>query len=58
MFSSIAAGLVSNAAVHTHSLGDLITDSLPALALGVDLKSKEIMNEKPRDLNESLFAKG
>lgn len=37
---------------------NLITDSLPAIALGVDKNSDEIMNEKPRDKNESLFAKG
>ena len=37
---------------------NLITDSLPAIALGVDKSSDEIMNELPRKKNESLFAKG
>lgn len=37
---------------------NLITDSLPAIALGVDKTSEDIMKEKPRDKNESLFAKG
>lgn len=35
---------------------NLITDTLPALALGVDPKDKDIMKEKPRLANESLFA--
>lgn len=35
---------------------NLITDTLPALALGVDPKDKDIMKEKPRPANESLFA--
>ncbi|MDY6430342.1 MAG: cation-translocating P-type ATPase [Bacilli bacterium] len=37
---------------------NLITDSLPAVALGVDKKPEDIMNEKPRDSKESLFAHG
>ncbi|MCH5180002.1 MAG: cation-translocating P-type ATPase [Erysipelotrichales bacterium] len=37
---------------------NLITDSLPAIALGVDKTSDDIMKEKPRQKNESLFAKG
>ncbi len=37
---------------------NLITDTLPALALGADPKDKDIMLEKPRPYNESLFAKG
>ncbi|MCH5172182.1 MAG: cation-translocating P-type ATPase [Erysipelotrichales bacterium] len=37
---------------------NLITDSLPAIALGVDKTSDDVMNEKPRLKNESLFAKG
>lgn len=37
---------------------NLITDSLPAIALGVDKNSDNIMNELPRKKNESLFAKG
>ncbi|MEG0409921.1 MAG: calcium-translocating P-type ATPase, PMCA-type [Erysipelotrichaceae bacterium] len=37
---------------------NLITDALPALALGVDPKDCFIMREKPRDRKESLFAHG
>ncbi len=37
---------------------NLITDSLPAIALGVDKTSEDIMNDKPRNKDESLFAKG
>lgn len=37
---------------------NLITDSLPALALGIDPGDPDVMNEKPRDPNESLFANG
>ena len=38
---------------------NLITDSLPALALGVDDNEGEsLMREKPRRRDESLFAKG
>ncbi len=35
---------------------NLITDSLPALALGVEKKDAGIMAEKPRPLSESIFA--
>ena len=37
---------------------NLITDSLPAVALGADEKEKGIMNEKPRNPDESLFSHG
>ncbi|MDK2904476.1 MAG: P-type Ca2+ transporter type [Eubacteriaceae bacterium] len=37
---------------------NLITDSLPALALGVEKKDSRIMNEKPRRLSESIFSHG
>lgn len=58
MFTAIAAGLVAPLqSIHILWI-NLITDSLPALALGVDPKDSEIMNEKPRDPNESLFAHG
>ncbi|WP_312699430.1 cation-translocating P-type ATPase [Sedimentibacter sp.] len=58
MFSAIAAGLASPLqSIHILWI-NLITDSLPALALGVDTKDKDIMKAKPRDPNESLFAHG
>lgn len=37
---------------------NLITDTLPAIALGVDPGDKEVMNQKPRDPKESFFAGG
>lgn len=37
---------------------NLITDSLPAIALGMQPKEKGIMKEKPRDPNEGVFAHG
>ncbi len=37
---------------------NLITDSLPAVALGADKKPEDIMSEKPRDAKESLFSHG
>ena len=58
MFTAVAAGLIAPLqSVHILWV-NLITDSLPALALGVDPKSKDIMNQRPRDSNESLFARG
>lgn len=58
MFTAIAAGLIAPLqSIHILWI-NLITDSLPALALGVDPKDNEIMNEKPRDPKESLFAHG
>lgn len=37
---------------------NLVTDSLPALALGVEPPEADIMHRKPRSRNESLFAGG
>ena len=37
---------------------NLITDSLPAVALGADNKESGIMDEKPRNPKESLFSRG
>ncbi|MEG0977956.1 MAG: cation-translocating P-type ATPase [Bacilli bacterium] len=37
---------------------NLVTDSLPAVALGYDSKDKDIMKNKPRDAKESLFSNG
>lgn len=37
---------------------NLITDSLPAIALGMDPKDPNNMNESPRDPKEGIFAKG
>ncbi|RFB18317.1 cation-translocating P-type ATPase [Bacillus sp. HNG] len=37
---------------------NLITDTLPAIALGMDPDDPDVMKEKPRDPKESIFAKG
>lgn len=37
---------------------NLVTDSLPAIALGIDPGDKEVMKLKPRDPKESFFAHG
>ncbi|MCI2106612.1 MAG: calcium-translocating P-type ATPase, PMCA-type [Intestinimonas sp.] len=37
---------------------NLVTDSLPALALGVEPVEKGVMDQAPRDTHESLFAHG
>ncbi|MCR3921884.1 MAG: HAD-IC family P-type ATPase, partial [Firmicutes bacterium] len=37
---------------------NLITDTLPAIALGVDPGDKDVMKKKPRDPKESFFAHG
>lgn len=37
---------------------NLVTDTLPAISLGMDLGSKDVMNEKPRSINESFFSRG
>ena len=37
---------------------NLITDSLPAIALGVDPGDKDVMKSKPRNPKESFFAHG
>lgn len=37
---------------------NLVTDSLPAIALGMENIEDEVMNEKPRPKDESIFANG
>ena len=58
MFVAAAIGLPSPLiAIHLLWV-NLITDSLPAVALGADKKPDDIMSDKPRDAKESLFARG
>ncbi len=37
---------------------NLVSDSLPGLSLGVDKKEKDVMKQKPRQRNETIFAQG
>ncbi len=58
MFTAIVAGLLSPLkAIHILWV-NLITDSLPGLALGVDSGDEDVMKEAPRQPKESLFAHG
>ncbi len=58
MFVAIAIGLPAPL-IASHLLWvNLITDSLPAIALGADKKPDGIMTESPREANESVFAHG
>ncbi len=58
MFVAIIAGLAPPLkAIHILWV-NLITDSLPGLALGVDTGDPDIMRNTPRDPKESLFARG
>lgn len=59
MLAAILAGLPSPLKASHILWINLITDSLPALALGVDENDGgELMKQKPRRNNESLFAHG
>ncbi len=58
MFTAIVLGLAAPLrAIHILWV-NLITDTLPGLALGVDSKDKDIMKSPPRNPTESLFAHG
>lgn len=59
MFLAVTLGLAAPLK-SSHILWiNLITDSLPALALGVDKNDgKSLMRQKPRKAQESLFARG
>lgn len=37
---------------------NLVTDSIPAIALGLEKPDKDIMNKKPRDSKKGIFADG
>ena len=56
LYSSLAGLAVPFAPVHLLFI-NLLTDSLPAIALGLDPHSKEVMKEKPRSKEESILTK-
>lgn len=56
LYASVFALPVPFAPVHLLFI-NLLTDSLPAIALGLEPHSKELMNEKPRPANESILTK-
>ena len=56
LYASITALPVPFAPVHLLFI-NLLTDSLPAIALGLEPHSKEVMDEKPRPMNESILTK-
>ena len=56
LYASIAGLPVPFAPVHLLFI-NLLTDSLPAIALGLELHSKKVMDEKPRPMNESILTK-
>jgi Ca2+-transporting ATPase len=58
MFAAIVSGLASPLrAIHILWV-NLITDTLPGLALGADPGDKSVMNAKPRGQKEGLFSGG
>lgn len=58
MFISIALGLPMPLVAVAILWVNLLTDILPAIALGVDQKDPEIMSKPPRKVSESLFSHG
>ena len=59
MFTAVILGLASPLKASHILWVNLITDSLPALALGVDKNDKEaLMKMPPRKANEGLFSNG
>ena len=56
LYASIAGLPVPFAPVHLLFI-NLLTDSLPAIGLGLEPHSKKVMDEKPRPMNESILTK-
>lgn len=56
LYASLAGLPVPFAPVHLLFI-NLLTDSLPAIALGLEPHTKDVMNEKPRPMNESILTK-
>lgn len=56
LFASIFSLPVPFEAVHLLFI-NLLTDSLPAIALGLEPHTSDVMKEKPRPMNESILTK-
>lgn len=57
LYASIAGLPVPFAPVHLLFI-NLLTDSLPAIALGLEPHKKEVMEQKPRPVKESILTRG
>lgn len=58
MASAIFAGLSSPLSTIQILWVNLLTDTAPSLALGMDVGSDAVMNEKPRDVKSGILNKG
>lgn len=58
MFLAMLAGLALPLAPIQILWVNLVTDGLPAIALGVDQVEPDIMKRQPRNVREGIFAKG
>ncbi|WP_461614523.1 cation-translocating P-type ATPase [Clostridium sp. Marseille-QA1073] len=56
LYASLAALPMPFAAVHLLFI-NLLTDSLPAIALGLEPQNNNVLNEKPRDINAPILSK-
>src|SRR5690554_5984277 len=56
MLVSIAIGMPAPLIATQLLWINLVTDTLPAIALGMDPGSEDVMNDKPRDAKESFFS--
>ena len=56
LYASIAALPVPFAAVHLLFI-NLLTDSLPAIAIGLEKTNKDVLKDKPRSSKESILTK-
>ncbi|WP_407655258.1 calcium-translocating P-type ATPase, SERCA-type [Alicyclobacillus dauci] len=58
MFFAMLAGLALPLAPIQILWVNLVTDGLPAIALGIDPPENDIMKRQPRNVREGIFAKG
>ena len=56
LYASLAGLPVPFAPVHLLFI-TLLTDSLPAIALGLEPHNPDVMNDKPRPMNESILTR-